>query len=369
MSVRRVSFTPGFYKRAYQSWQSGAHRELIAMMKEAQTDSLVAGCLQGRKAGYMRELQIQPFDADNAQDQERAEFYQELFKRLKVRSLFKAIMKARLYKYAVIDFEWAVIDGRQVPIHFEYFDQKYFAYDIRGDGQLKIDHNGVLVEIPPEVLVCETDEQPVMLPVLRDYILKEFGLEAWASFLETFGEGMIIGYYPPGSNDDIKQALDDAVNTIAMSSRGTAPKGTEIEIKESSKNTGDHKDFTQSANTGIAISVLGHANAVQQSTAQIGNNDAPFKPMQFISIDDLYFLDECLDELIKTIHNRNFGDSRYPNVITAKPDQIGMKERRANLQLAYNMGFGIAPADVRKLGIDIDPEAERQFKTDPFQYN
>ena len=338
------------------------------MMKEAMVDSMVTGCVQARKAGYMRELQIKPFDGEDSRDQERADLYKEIFSRLQTRSLFKHIMQARMYKYSVIDFEWAVIDGKQVPTRYKFFDQKYFQYDTNGDGRLKIDINNNLEEIPPEVLVCESDDTPFMLPVLRDYILKEFGLEAWASFIETFGEGMIIGYYPPNSSQSVKDALDEAVNTIAASSRGTAPKGTDIEIKEANRSTGDHRDFKDASDEGISISILGHANAAKQSNTQIGQNESQFKPMQFISIDDLYFIDECLDQMVKTIHDRNFGDSRYPSVLTSKPDQVGMKERRENIRLWWNMGFTISPNEGRKLGIEVDPDDEPQQKTDPFQY-
>ncbi len=366
----RVSFTPSFYKRAYLNYKNGAHRELIAMMKESQTDSQVIGCLQGRKAGFMKDIQFSPFDQENSKDVERAEFYQSIFKRIKVRSLFKAIMEARYFKYKVIDFEWEVIDGLQVPVSFKAFDQKYFRYDTEGDGKLKIDQGKKLEEFPPETLVLETDEMPVMLPVLRDYILKEFGLEAWASFLETFGEGIIIGYYPPGSDPTIKQQLDDAVNSIASSSRGTAPKGTDISIVESNRTTGDHEKFKDSADAGIAISILGHANAVKQSAGMnVGENMAPFKPQEQISVDDLYFIDEAIDQLIQIIHDRNFGDQRYPSAVTAKPDPMSKKERRENLKTAFEFGFPIHAEDVRKLGVRVDAEEEPRTKQDPFTYN
>lgn len=368
IGTNRVTFTPSFFKRAYENFKNGTHRELIAMMKESQTDSMVTGCLQGRKAGFMRDIQITPF-SDDSRDQERADFYKEVFKRIRTRSLFKAIMQARMYKYSVIDFEWQVLDGMQVPVRFKHFDQKYFRYDVNGDGLLKIDHGNKLEELPPETLICESDDIPFMIPVLRDFILKEFGLEAWASFLENFGEGLIIGYYPPEANQDVRDKLDDAVNTIAASSRGTAPKGTEIDIKESNKTTGDHQKFKESADNGISITILGHADAAKQSHTQIGQSNAPFKPMQHLSIDDLYYIDEQIDQMIKTIHNRNFGDSRFPTAVTSKPDQIGMKERRENLRLAWDMGFTISPNDVRKLGVEVDPEDDPQRKTDPFQYN
>lgn len=368
IGTRRVSFTPSFYKRAYEQWKTGTHKDLIAMMREAETDSMVIGALQGRKAGFMRDLNFRPFSDDDS-DQERADFIKEVFSRLKTRRLFKAIMQARQYKYSVIDFSWEVIDGRQVPVSFKAFEQKYFRYD-PDDDELKIDFGNELRELPPETLLCESDEVPFMLPVLRDFILKEFGLEAWAAFIETFGEGIIIGYYPPGSSDDVKTALDNAVNKIASSSRGTAPKGTDIEIKESSRTTGDHEKFKDAADKGISISILGHANAVQQSGGmQVGQNDAPFKVSQNIANDDLFFIDECIDQLVQTIVDRNFADGRYPSAVTGKPDPLGVKERRENIRLAWDHGILINPNEYRKLGIEVYEDQEPVHKTDPFNFN
>lgn len=368
IGLSRVTFTPAFYRRAYEAYKRGNHRELIAMMKEAETDSLVSGCIQGRRAGYMQDLHINPYDPDNSADQERADWYRSLFKQLKLRSLFKAIISAKKYKYSVIDFTWEIDENHQVPVSFEAFDQKYFTYDPGDDNKLKIDFGRKdLRDIPEETLVCESEDMPFMLPVLRDYILKEFGLEAWASFIENFGEAFIIGYYPPGAGDEFKKDVDDAVNSIAASSRGSAPKGTEVEIKESNRSTGDHKDFKETCDTGISISILGHANAVQQSSGMsVGENQAPFKPMEFISIDDLYFVDECMDQLIKIIHDRNFGDGRYPSAMTSKPDQMGLDLRMKVLDMTWRHGGIIPPSEYAKLGIHLENEDPLQ-RTDPFR--
>lgn len=364
----RVTFTPAFFKRSYQAWKQGSHRELIAMMKEAETDYMVTGCMQGRKAGFMRDIQVKAFDEENPKDRDRAEWYESVLSRLNLRSLMKAIMQARSYRYSVIDFDWEVIAGKQVPVRFKHFDQKYFVYD-RDEDRLKIDFGKVKKEIPSETLVCESEEMPFMLPVLLCFILKEHGMEAWASFIENWGEAMIIGYYPPGSSEEVKKQLEDGVNTIAASSRGTAPKGSEIDIKETSRSTGDHQKFKEACDDGIAISILGHANATKQSAGlHVGENSAPFKPMQFISIDDLYYLDEQFNALIRIIDDRNYGDGRYPQVMTSKPDQIGLETRMKLIDMAYRHGGIIPPGEYRKMGIDIE-NTEPLSRTDPFRYD
>lgn len=363
---QRVTFNPDFFKRAYESYKNGNHRDLIAMMKEAETDYMVSGCLQGRRAGFMRDVQITPFDEDNSADIERGKWYEGILKRLRTRSFFKAIMQARAYKYSVIDFDWEVIGGRQVPVRHKFFDQKYFVYD-KDDDSLKIDWGKTKEDIPETALICESEDMAFMIPVLSCFILKEHGLETWASFIENWGEAMIIGYYPPGASDEVKDEVDKAVNQIGAASRGSAPKGTDIDIKETSRNTGDHKDFTEAADKGISISILGHANATQQSAGMhIGENQAPFKPMQFISIDDLFFIDENIDRLIQIIHDRNFNDGRYPQAMTSKPDQIGLDTRIKLIDMAWRHGASIPPEEYRRMGIRID-NTENLQKTDPFQ--
>jgi len=224
------------------------------MMKEAETDSLVSGCLQGRQAGFMQTLSFEPFDPDNAQDVERAEWYKGVFRGLKERSLFKTIINAKKYGYQVLEFEWETIDLLNVPVKMIDWDQKYFTYDVKGDGKLKvIGQKGKLDEIHDEAIIIETKENPILLPVLKDFILKEFGVQAWASFIETFGEGFIIGYYPPGSDPTFRKDLDDAVKLIGSSTRGTAPEGSSIEVTESQRNTGDHDKFVSACEKGLSL--------------------------------------------------------------------------------------------------------------------
>ncbi|NIR49939.1 hypothetical protein GWO43_15685, partial [candidate division KSB1 bacterium] len=55
-----VRFTPDFYKRAYRELRDGVYRDVIEMIRRAETDSHVAGCLVGRKAGFQRNFAIMP---------------------------------------------------------------------------------------------------------------------------------------------------------------------------------------------------------------------------------------------------------------------------------------------------------------------
>jgi len=353
----RVSFTPTFYKKAYKSYKAGQFGELIELMREATTDSHVSGCLIGRRAGFQRDWSVVPYDPEKEADQEVALFYQSVFSELDTRLLFKKIHESALFTFSVIDFTWDVVDGRQIPVDFKAYQQKYFKYD--EDGVLRIDFGKRLEEIPEETLVCEFREQPLMLPVLRDHILKNFGLESWASFLETFGEAIIIGKYPMSAGEDFKTAINDAVNAIAASSRGTMPDGASVEMLETNRSTGDHRRFVEQADNAISISLLGHANAVSETTgAHFGENLAPFKVRKELAIDDISYIMRHLNRLIRIIHTRNFTDTRFPRFQIDTTEPINVSERLDVIDSAYDKGWIVDPEEFRKLGLKVHPDQE-----------
>ncbi len=358
IGVTNTLFNPGRYKTVYNQYQKGIYRELIAMMKRTLAASHIAGCVEGRDSGYQKEFTITPYSEDK-KDKERVEWLMSVFSTMDIRDLFEDIHEAVKYKFSVIDFQWEMIKGRQTPVSHKFYDHKYFRYDPDTNYEiLKIDFGNQLKDIPKDALICEYKKQPVMLPVLRDFILLEFGLEAWASFLENFGEPMIIGKYPAGCDPEIKKELEEGIENIAASSRGTMPQGTEIEIKEASKNSGDHEKFKEAAEKGISISLLGHENAVNQAKSQIGENLGPFKVSQRLSVKDCYFIDKNMQALVKMIFDRNFGDGRYPKFDTNKKPPLDTDKHAKVLDTAFSHGVKIPINEYRKLGIEVYEDQE-----------
>jgi phage gp29-like protein len=362
LGYTRINFNPSAYKRAYDQYMQGYHRDLIAMMQQAAVDSHVAGCLKGRRSGFQRPVNIIPYDESEASTQ-RAEWLRAVISNLGERNLLKSIFEAVLYKYVVLDFEWEVIEGKQVPVNFKKFNQRFFKYQ---DERLVIDLERSFAEIPETALVAENPESPEMLPVLRDYILKDFGIESWASFLETFGEGVIIGYYAPGASKDVRDELETAVNAIAGSSRGIAPQGSQIEIKEAQRTTGDHEKFARYADNGISITLLGHANAVEQSHAQIGENLSAYEVRREIAIDDMYFLESQVQKLVRILIDRNFGDGKYPVYRLDKSEPVDVTQAINVIDMAYRHGVKISPDEYRKVGLYVYDDQEPIQRTDPF---
>lgn len=355
IGYQRVRFNPTRYKTVYQQWKQGYPRDLIAMMKESTNDDHISGCLLGRTSGFQKRWTLTPQD-DNQKS--RVEWLESVLNALDTRTLFKKIHEAKLYGYSVIDFDWDVIESKQAPVDYKYFDQKYFKWDEDRENLL-IDKGKNGEEIPEETLVAIYQEKPIMLPVLRNYILKEFGMESWASFLETFGHDIIIGSYPAGAPKDIKQELQDAVDSIAESSRGTKPQGTEIETVGTNKSTSDHQAFTEACDRGNSIALLGHENAVKESSGmQIGENLTPFETKHEIAVDDIYFIDNNMQQLVNTLWYRNFGNYNAPIFKIDKEKPTSPDDLRESLDLAHRHGVKVHISEYEKLGLKVDKEEQ-----------
>lgn len=353
-----VTFSPEFYKRALKAYQNGSYREMLALMEKSEIDSQVAGCLMGRRAGFLKEWRVTPA-SESAQDVAAAEFVTSVLFGINMRELFEDVQEARLKKYSVINLEWEILDSKQVVVEAKKVNQRYFRYD--DDGVLKVDWGAKdLREIPEDsALVCESNRDPILLPVLRDYILKEFGLESWAGFLETFGESFILGKYPPGADAQFKTELENGINALAVSARGIMPDSTSVEIVETKRNTGDHEKFGDRCDAAISISLLGHANAVQRSAGlQVGENQEAYKVKREIALGDIFYIEEQITRLVRMLVKRNFTVKAMPIFSIDKSEPINTTERLDVLRFAWDTGYRIHPDEISRLGLYQFPDQE-----------
>ena len=352
-----VRFNPAGYKAARRSFDGGDAAPLIAMMQEASLDSHVAGCLLARRSGFKRPFSLTSYD-DTDVSTERRDWFNTVLDTLSLRDLLEALHDGRLYVFNVIDFDWEVIDGRQVPVRWEAFEQHYFKRDPK-DKRIKLVNKNRLDELPDTALVAEARRTPVMLPILRDWILKEFGLEAWASFLENWGEPFLLAKYPSGSTPEFRQQIEDGLAALAAASRGTAPDGTSLEVHTAGSKPGDHDVFIDRADRGIAITLLGHANAVEQRGGlQIGDHPSSYEVKHEVSVDDCYFLEPFVNRLIRTIGERNFGDGRYPRFELHKSKPVDSKEHTDICETWWRMGGIIHPDEMRKVGLYVGEDQQ-----------
>ncbi len=346
----RVSFSPGFFKNAVKQYRAGYVRDLIGLMEEAEIDSHTSGCLIGRMAGFSSAWRITEFSGGK-EDLEVCDFVRSVLGNLDMNKLFRDIFDALLKKFSVVELNWEVKKGRHLVSSAEKINQRYFR--IIDENRVVIDWLNETKEIPEEAaLVLYSDKNPVLLSVLRDYILKEFGLKSWVSFIETFGEAFIIGKYPPGADRNFRDEVEKGVLALGNSSRGIAPQGTDLEIIESKRNSGDHEKLVKTCDRGISVAILGHANAVENSSGlQVGQNMAAYQVKREIAISDICFIEAGINRLIRMLVDRNFTVKGYPGFSIDKSKPVNITEHLQIIKQAYEQGYKIHPDEYNKLGL------------------
>ena len=350
-----VSFTPQFYKRAYHNYQLGILRDVFALIDRAEVDEFIAGCLTARHAGYKRTWDISPA-SDSNQDTEVAGFVKDVFKNIRMRQLFEDIIDAKMKQFSVIDLDWTVINNQQVITDFKKWDQIYFRIDPK-DNQVKVDMNSFMTEIPADsAFVVRYRKKMIMLTILKAYIRKEFGEEAWSSFIEKFGEPYLWAEYPIGLSEPEKRNLEEGIANIGASASGIVPAGTKLNIGEAHRTAGDHQNYKEDVKSGISLALLGHekASGGQKGGMQIGQNLDAFRVMQHVAIDDIDFIEEEIQSLIKMLVDRNYANIKnYPRMKMDKSDAADPKDKLAAATLALNAGAEIDASFFDGFGVPI----------------
>lgn len=356
IGFRPVNFTPAFYKKAYKNYLNGDFRDLLALIERAESHSFISGCLFARASSFKRKYSIVPASG-SAEDIRVAEFLTEFLNNWNMREFLEDIHDARMKYYSVIAFEWDVVDNRQIPVYYEKYDQKFFRYDPK-DFVLKIDMGKSLEEIPPEsALVFEASRKPIMLTVLAEYIMMEFGKESWSSFLEVFGEPFVYGEYPLGLPPEKIDELEEQVKKIASSTKGIVPEGTKINVIESNRGTSDHKDYVADCKANISFALLGHEEAAgSDKRMQIGDTQSSIVATTKIAEDDMFWLEEKIKPFFKMVIDRNFSVSKYPSLILDKSAIIDPKTKLTAADLALSAGAQIDPNFFKEYGIPIVSE-------------
>jgi len=350
-----VSFTPAFYKRAYKNYQNGDYRDLLALIERAEINGFISGCLFARASSYIRKYSIVPA-SESTQDKAVAEFLGQTLSNFSMREFFEDMHDARLKYYSVIAFEWGVIDGKQVPTYYEKYDQKYFKYDPK-DFILKIDEGKNLAEIPQDsAFVVEAQRKPIMLSVLADFILMEFGKQNWSEFLEIFGIPFIYLEYPLGLTKEQKAEAETNVAKIASSTRGIIPEGSKLNIEAGHSGAGEsgHKDYVNDSKANISFVLLGHEEAAgSDKKMQIGDSTNSMVATTKIAEDDMYWIEDKIKPFFKMIIDRNFSVTKYPSMIIDKSTIIDPATKLTAAQLAFENGGQIDPVFFKDYGIPI----------------
>jgi phage gp29-like protein len=181
---------------------------------------------------------------DSDYDKDVAEFVKSQIEELEsfedaLTDLLDAIGKGIAFTEILWDFR----NGKFVAKELKHVHQKHFYWDERDFLRLRTDSEPQGIYIPNNKFIIHRYKaksgHPSRAGVLRIiawmYLFKNYDIKDWVSFCEVFGMPLRVGKYDPSASEEDKRALMEALLSLGTDAAGIYPTSTDIEIKESNK--------------------------------------------------------------------------------------------------------------------------------------
>lgn len=212
--------------------------ELFAEIEEK--DPHLAAQLQTRKQAVTGlDWEIVPYQADNAEDKEIAEYVADQLHGLEdwegvCMDLLDAIGKG----YAVAEIMWDTSGPRVTINRIDRVPQTCTTWDEYGRMRLITAEHPSGIALPPDKFVVHRYQarsgHPTRAGILRviawTYLFKNYSLKDWVSFCDVYGMPLRLGKYAPDASQEDKDALIAALLQLGTDAAGIIPQGADIQF-------------------------------------------------------------------------------------------------------------------------------------------
>jgi len=231
-------------------------------------DAYLASLLQTRKQAVLA-LDYEVLPADESPEAKRiAEEVTRLLHQIDLEDILLDLLDAIAKGLSVVTIRWEYQrqERQQVPAEFIWIHQRELLYDTQ-TGELRMRTAEGPSSIPYGAALIHRYKaksgSPQRAGLLRSlawlYLFKNYAIKDWVTFLEKFGQPLVLGKYDPQASKDELNALKEAVAVIGPEGRGVISKATEIEFKEAQRTgTADaYSRFVELMEREMAVAVTG----------------------------------------------------------------------------------------------------------------
>lgn len=219
-------------------------RQMELFEEIEEKDAYLAALLQTRKQAVLAlDYEVLPAD-DSAEAQRIADQVAQLLGHIDLERLLLDLLDAIAKGVSVVAMRWEYHrDSRmQLPAEFTWVHPRNLSYDA-DTGALMLRTGEGLEPIPYGAALVHRYQaksgSPNRAGLLRSlawlYLFKNYAVKDWVTFLEMYGQPLVLGKYDPTASKDELAALKEAVAALGPEGRGVISKATEIEFKEAQR--------------------------------------------------------------------------------------------------------------------------------------
>lgn len=212
--------------------------ELAEEMEEK--DTHLGSIMQTRKLAVLGiDWEVMPFDSDNQQDVELAEWVRWALDQIQDwEGSMLDILDALGKGLSVSELMWQIRDGRALVDRIKWVHLKRFRFDEHDQLLLTTDTDPMGIPLPDNKFLIHrykarsghSARAGIMRTVGWMYLFKNFSMKDWVAFAEVYGMPVRVGYYDSNASETDKQALLQALINIASDAAGILPKGSDIQF-------------------------------------------------------------------------------------------------------------------------------------------
>jgi phage gp29-like protein len=253
-----------------QAEQGDLTKQMELFEEIEEKDAYLASLLQTRKQAVLAlDYQVLPAD-ESPQAKEIADEVSHLLRSIDLEEVQLDLLDAIAKGLSVVTIRWGYQreSQRHLPAEFTWVHQRNLLYDLQ-TGELCLRTAEEPEPIPYGAALVHQYKaksgSPQRAGLLRSlawlYLFKNYAIKDWVTFLEKFGQPLVLGKYDPQASKDELNALREAVATIGPEGRGVISKTTEIEFQEAQRygSAEAYTRFIELIEREMAVAVTGTA--------------------------------------------------------------------------------------------------------------
>ena len=265
---------------------------------------------------------------DEPRDKEIAEFVEEQLNGIEgMEDIETDLLDAIGKGIAVSEIMWGYDSGRVVVREIKNRHQKRFFWDGVDDSfRCRTDETPSGILLPKNKFIIHKYKarsgHPARAGILRVvawmYLFKNYDIKDWISFAEVYGLPFRLGKYAPGSSDEEKRALMQALIQLGADAAGIIPEGASIEFvtAEKTSSTDLYERLARYCDEQISKAILGQTLTSDSGGGSYAQSKTHNEVRHDLTVADCKALAATLRrDLIRPLVLFNFGEEkRIPRI-------------------------------------------------------
>jgi phage gp29-like protein len=159
-----------------------------------------------------------------------------------VHHAWQHLLSANFYGYAPVEIAWDYVDGLFVPVKLACVPHRRIRFHPETDEPTLLTSENMLDGEPLRpgkwIFASLQHRKTVRAGLLRTAVwwswLKSLSVRDWQIFCSRFGIPFVLGVHDLHANEEVIKRLTQAITAFGQNGGAVLPKGTQIEVKETS---------------------------------------------------------------------------------------------------------------------------------------